>query len=52
MGKEFEKKYIYVSCIYLSKLLTYAYVHLNYFAVHLKLTEHCKSTIPQFKISQ
>ena len=22
---------------------------MNYFAVHLKLTQHCKLTIPQFK---
>ena len=38
MGKEFEKEKIY------------EYVKLNHFAVHLKLTEHCKSTICQYKI--
>ena len=25
------------------------YIQLNHFAVHLKLTQHCKSTIPQLK---
>ena len=38
MGKESEKEWIYV------------YVQLNHFGVHLKLTQHCKSTIPQYKI--
>ena len=38
MGKESEKEWMYV------------YVQLNYFAVHLKLTQHCKSTILQYKI--
>ena len=37
MGKESEKEYI----IHIHKL--------NHFAVHLKLTQHCKSTILQFK---
>ena len=37
-GKESEKEWIYV------------YVQLNHFAVHLKLTQHCKSTILQYKI--
>ena len=37
MGKEHEKEWIF------------AYVKLNHFAVHLKLT-HCKSTILQYKI--
>ena len=37
-GKESEKEQIYV------------YVKLNHFAVHLKLTQHCKSTILQYKI--
>ena len=32
-GKEYEKEYVY----------------LNHFAVHQKLTQHCKSTILQFK---
>ena len=39
MGKEFEKEKIY------------EYVKLNHFAVHLKLTEHCKLTILQFRTS-
>ena len=38
MGKESEKEWIHV------------YVKLNHFAVHLKLTQHCKSNIPQYKI--
>ena len=38
MGKESEKEWIYV------------YVQLNHFAAHLKLTQHFKSTIPQYKI--
>ena len=39
MGKESEKEWIYI----------YIYVQLNHFAVHLKLTQHCKSTIPQYE---
>ena len=35
MGKESEEECIYV------------YVQLNPFAVHLKLTQHCKSTLLQ-----
>ena len=38
MGKESEKKQIHV------------YVQLIHFAVRLKLTQHCKSTILQYKI--
>ena len=38
MGKESEKEWIY------------AYVKLNHFAVYLKVTHHCKSTILQHKI--
>ena len=30
-------------------LKKYIYISLNHFAVHLKLTQHCKSTILQFK---
>ena len=37
MGKEPEKEWIDV------------YVFLNYLAEHLKLTQYCKSTIPQQK---
>ena len=37
MGKEPKKQWIYV------------YVQLNHFAVHLELTQHCKSTILQLK---
>ena len=36
MGKESEK-YIYI----------YIYVYLDHFAIHLKLTQHCKSTVLQ-----
>ena len=38
MEKESEKDRIYV------------YVYLNHFAVYLKLTQHCKSTMIQYKI--
>ena len=38
MGKESEKEWISV------------YVYLNHFAIHLKLTQHCKSAILQYKI--
>ena len=38
MGKETEQEWLY------------AYVYLNHFAVHLKLTQHCKSRILQCKI--
>ena len=44
MGKELEKEYIYIY-IYI-----YVCVCVNHFAVHLKLTQHCKSTIVQYKI--
>ena len=33
MGKESEKEWIYI------------YIQLNHFAVHLKLLQHCKSTV-------
>ena len=36
-GKEYKKECVYI------------YVQLNHFAVHLKLTQHCKPTILQFK---
>jgi len=38
MGKGSEKEWIYV------------YAQLNHSAVHLQLTEHCKSTLLQHKI--
>lgn len=38
MGKESEKEWISVD------------VQQNHFAVHLKLTQHCKSSILQYKI--
>ena len=41
-GKEYEKEYIYI----------YIYISLNYCVEHLKLTQHCKSTILQFKKRQ
>ena len=28
---------------------THTHAHLNHFAVHLKLTQHCKLTTPQLK---
>ena len=37
MGQESEKEWINV------------YVELNHFAIHLKLTQYCKSTILQYK---
>ena len=38
MEKESEEDWIYV------------YVYLNHFAAYLKLTQHCKSTMLQYKI--
>ena len=38
MGKESDKEWIYV--------------YLNHFVVHLKITQHCKSTIPRYKIKK
>ena len=38
MEKESEKEWIHV------------YLSLIHFAVHLKLTQHCQSAIPQYKI--
>ena len=41
-GKEYEKEYMCVCvCVH---------IKLNHFAGHQKLTQHCKSTIPQLKI--
>ena len=38
-GKEHEKEYM---CVYI-------YIYVNHFAVQQKLTQHCKSTILQFR---
>ena len=58
MGKECEKEYIYM-CVYIYiyiYIYTHTYTHthtlysvysVNHFAVYLKLTQHCKSTILQ-----
>ena len=40
-GKESEKEYIYIHI--------HIHVKLNHFAIHQKLTQHCKSTILQLK---
>ena len=40
MGTESEKLYIYI----------YTLFFLNHFAVHLKLIQHCKSTLVKYKI--
>ena len=41
-----KKIYVYMCvCVYI-------YTQNNYFAVHQKLTQHCKSTILQFKKSK
>ena len=40
-GKESEKEYIYILI----------YIYVNQFAVYLKVTQHCKSTILQQKIN-
>ena len=43
MGKESEKEYIYI--------YIYIYIYkLSHFAVYLKLTQYCKSTILPYKI--
>ena len=39
MEENVEKEYMYISI--------YIFIKLNHFAVHLKLTQHCKSTIFQ-----
>ena len=47
-GKEYEREYIYMRiyiCVYI-----YIYMKPNCFAVHLKLTQYCKSTILQLKV--
>ena len=41
MEKNLQKKKIYI--------YIYMYIYLNHFDVHLKLTQHCKSTILQLK---
>ena len=45
-GKESEKECIYIY-IYVAPIYTHMYIWLNYFAVHLKLTQPCKSTTLQ-----
>jgi len=51
MGKGSGKEWIYVCkymcvCIYI-----YIYIYkVNHFVVHLKLTQHCKSTLLKYKI--
>ena len=50
MGKESEKAYIHI--IYIIHIYIHTHTHmyiLSHFAVHLKLTQHCKSTILQLK---
>ena len=42
-GKESEKEYM---CIYM--VYTHTHIYINHFAVYLKLTQHCKSTILQY----
>ena len=39
----------YLIIIYNGKESKKLYVYNNHFAVHLKITQHCKSTILQFK---
>ena len=48
MGKESENewRYIYIYIIY-----TYICIKMNHFPIHLKLTQHDKSTILQYKIN-
>ena len=50
-GKESEKEYIYIFMIKNINIYKeeYIYIWLKYFAIHLKLTQHCKSTILQLK---
>ena len=47
MGKESEKKKKMDMCVCVCVCVC---VYLNHFAVHLKLKQHCKSTILQYKI--
>ena len=37
-------RFVFIHYIYI-----YIYIFMNHFAVHLKLAQHCKSTILQFK---
>ena len=43
------KKNIYTHIYTYIYIYIYIYIKLNHFAVHLKLTQHCKSTILQYK---
>ena len=36
-------------CVYVY-IYIYIYIRLNHFTVHLELTQHCKSTMLQYKI--
>ena len=42
-GKESEKEYVYIY-LYISLYIYIKYRYMNHFVVHLKLTQHCKST--------
>ena len=44
MEKNLEKDKCVCVCIYI-----YIYTYMNHFAVHLRLTQHCKSTVLQLK---
>ena len=39
--------YIYIYIHIYIHIYVYIYIQLNHFAVHLKLTQHCKSTLIQ-----
>ena len=43
---------LYVIYIYIYVIHIFIYIKLNHFTVHLKLTQHCKSTMLQFKKGQ
>ena len=44
MGKESKKEWIYVY------VWIYGYMYMNQFAIYVKLTQYCKSTILQHKL--
>ena len=49
MEKTIYKIYIIIYNIYKNIYIIYIHVSLNHFAVHQKLTQHCKSTVLQLK---
>ena len=52
MEKNLKKNVCVCVCIYIYKYIymyIYIYIYISHFAVYVKLTQHCKSTILQLK---